>query len=283
MMDSPTVEVLKVLVGGLPIVRASMSEAADALVQTAIRKRRLHEQPFYSTSANGNILALCYRNIEFRALMLQADEIDADGMPLVIFSKLSAKRSLPERVATTDLVKVVAARAEAMDVSFYFLGGRESINAEAVARMRREYPNLVFKGRHHGYFRPEEEEAIVAEIAACKPDILWVGLGVPLEQQFVNRNLKNLRGVGVVKTCGGLFEFLSGDKRRAPKWMQSAGLEWLHRMMLEPGRLTRRYLTTNSVALYALIFRSRHPYPMPQSIAAHPTALSPDAQSGENR
>jgi exopolysaccharide biosynthesis WecB/TagA/CpsF family protein len=250
-----------------------MDQAAEALVQTALRKRELGEQPFYSTSANGNILALCHRDIEFRALMLKTDEIDADGMPLVMFSKFFAKHPLPERVATTDLVKVVAARAEKLGVSFYFLGGPEDINSEAVARMRREYPNLIFKGRHHGYFRPDEEDAIIAEIAACRPDILWVGLGVPLEQQFVNRNLERLRGVGVVKTCGGLFEFLSGNKRRAPKWMQSAGLEWAHRMMLEPGRLTRRYVTTNAIALCALILRSRHPYPVPPRVAMHPTTL----------
>jgi exopolysaccharide biosynthesis WecB/TagA/CpsF family protein len=98
---------------------------------------------------------------------------------------------------------------------------------------------------------------VVAEIARLKPDVLWVSLGVPLEQQFCLRNLTALRGVGIVKTSGGLFDFLSRAKPRAPAWMQKSGLEWLFRMSLEPQRLFWRYLVTNPHALFVMVRTSR--------------------------
>jgi exopolysaccharide biosynthesis WecB/TagA/CpsF family protein len=85
---------------------------------------------------------------------------------------------------------------------------------------------------------------------------LWVGLGVPLEQQFIDRHIDRLTSVGVVKTSGGLFDFLSGKNSRAPAWIQSVGLEWLYRVCLEPRRLGMRYLTTNPKAIRALIRHS---------------------------
>src|SRR5690606_24880736 len=100
----------------------------------------------------------------------------------------------------------------------------------------------------NGYFKRDDEDAVVAEINAARPDIMWLGLGVPLEQQFVARNLDRLTGVGLVKTSGGLFDFISGKNKRAPGWMQACGLEWLYRMWLEPRRLAMRYLTTNPQA-----------------------------------
>ena len=80
---------------------------------------------------------------------------------------------------------------------------------------------------------------MVAEINEAQPDVLWVGLGVPAEQTFCLRHREPLVAVGVVKTSGGLFDFLAGKNRRAPEWMQASGLEWLFRVWLEPRRLFR--------------------------------------------
>jgi hypothetical protein len=89
------------------------------------------------------------------------------------------------------------------------------------------------------------------------PDYLWVALGVPYEQAFVAEFTPRLTKVGIIKTSGGLFNFLSGSRQRAPRWMQDAGLEWVWRIWLEPRRLFWRYLTTNPRALYLLLNRSR--------------------------
>lgn len=244
------------LLGGLSVAVCDMHAAADGFIEHALRARGKALRPFYSTSANGQVIAQCLQNAAWQDMISEADQIHADGMPMVLFSKLLSANPVPERVATTDLVHAVADRAQRAGVSFYFLGGTEEINGKAVAAMQATYPSLVFAGRRNGYFSPEEEADVVADIRAAKPDILWVGLGFPNEQAFVSRNIDNLRGVGVVKTSGGLFDFLSGKNRRAPTWMQRVGLEWAFRTWLEPRRLGRRYLVTSPVSLYALLVRS---------------------------
>lgn len=243
--------------GRLPIVQADIAASARGFVAEALARRGKGGRPFYSTSANGQVLALCGKDPAFLELMRGADQIHADGMPIVLYSKYFSKVKLPERIATTDLVQAVGAAAEQAGVSFYFLGASEAVNAAAVEEMQRRYPKLIFAGRRNGYFKRDEEDAVIAAINAAKPDILWIGLGVPLEQQFVARNIEKLTGVGVIKTSGGLFDFISGKNSRAPGWMQAAGLEWLYRTWLEPRRLAVRYLTTNPQAMAALFRHSR--------------------------
>lgn len=244
--------------GGLPIANISLEATANEFIERALQARGHRERPFYSTSANGQVIALASRDKDFRHLLLNADQIHADGMPMVILSRYVSEHPLPERVATTDLVHSVARKAETTGVSFYFLGADEDINSLAVSRMKELYPGLVFAGASNGYFENEkEEQSVVAQIAQLRPDILWIGMGVPKEQEFVARNIDKLRGVGVIKTCGGLFDFLSGKNVRAPLWMQDAGLEWLFRVMIEPRRLWKRYFLTNPVAFYQIITKSK--------------------------
>jgi N-acetylglucosaminyldiphosphoundecaprenol N-acetyl-beta-D-mannosaminyltransferase len=152
---------------------------------------------------------------------------------------------------------VVARKAQAAGLSFYMLGADERENAAAVARIRQTYPKLRILGRCHGYLRGEDLRAKVAEINRLAPDYLWLGLGVPAEQLFVDEFIPLLSNVGVIKTFGGLFNFLSGSRTRAPRWMQRAGLEWLWRTWLEPRRLFWRYLTTNPRALCLLLHKDR--------------------------
>ncbi|MCB1454432.1 MAG: WecB/TagA/CpsF family glycosyltransferase [Rhizobiaceae bacterium] len=242
--------------GRLPIVRADLATTAEAFVREALGRRRQRVRPFYSTSANGQVLAMCGNDPEFLELMLSADQIHADGMPMVTYSKLFSANPLPERVATTDLVHAVAREAQAKGATFYFLGAKEEVNRQAVEKLNSDFPRLVFAGRRNGYFKQDEEDAVVEAINRAAPDILWIGLGIPLEQQFVARNIDRLTNVGVIKTSGGLFDFLSGRNSRAPGWMQAAGLEWAYRAWLEPRRLAMRYLTTNPQAISALFRHS---------------------------
>lgn len=244
------------LLGRLPITQTDIKTSAQGFVAQAIENRGSGRRPFYSTSANGQVLALCGKDKDFLELMLKADQIHADGMPMVLYSRLFSAKPLPERVATTDLVHEVARLAEGAGLSFYFLGASEEVNARAVEEMQKAYPQLTFAGRRNGYFSRDEEAGVVDAINAAKPDIVWIGLGVPLEQQFIERNIDRLSGVGVLKTSGGLFDFISGKNSRAPKWMQAAGLEWVYRVSREPRRLGMRYLTTNPRAIGALIRHS---------------------------
>lgn len=243
----------------LPIVDVGIDDTADDFIRRASLPRSLDDQPFYSTSANGQVIALCRKDKQFENSLRYADQIHADGMSLVLFSRWFGPRKLHERVATTDLVHAIAKRAEKSGARFYFLGGSEENNRLAVEEMQRQYPKLVFAGRRNGYFKPEEENGVIEDVIASNTDILFVGFGIPLEQHFVSRNLEKLTSVAVIKTCGGLFDFLSGKNSRAPQWMQDMGFEWLYRAILEPRRLGKRYLLTNPIAIYALLKHLKDP------------------------
>ena len=245
-------------IGKLLVEAISLEQTARALVAYCQSdERRVADRPFYSTSVNGQVISLCARDPSVAALFGAADSISADGQPMVALSRLFARTPLPERVATTDLFPAVAKLATKAGLSFYILGASERVNAKAVEEIRKAHPGLKIVGRRNGYFARDDEDALCAEIASLQPDILWISLGCPLEQQFVHRNLRKLAGVGIIKTAGGLLDFLSLEKPRAPSWMQRLGFEWLFRTMLEPKRLLMRYVTTNPHALYVLLTSMR--------------------------
>jgi N-acetylglucosaminyldiphosphoundecaprenol N-acetyl-beta-D-mannosaminyltransferase len=246
----------ELVIGGIPITALSPVEWAELMVQDCQANTDRSAIPKFMTSANGFVLSLYARDPEFKKLLDQADGIDADGMPLVLVSRMLARAPLPERVATTDFFHVAARFAEGTDISFFFLGSAEDENRVAVERVSATYPRLQIAGRHHGHFTEEEEAAVVQQIATAKPDVLWVGMGVPREHQFIVRNRTRLTGVSWIKSCGGLFKFLSGKDRRAPCWMQELCLEWIFRLAREPQRLFMRYYRSNGHAVY-LMYKHR--------------------------
>ena len=243
--------------GGLPVAVVNCSDSAKVMVDEALKRRALWRYPAYLTSTNGEVTYRCAVNESERWLFLQADAIHADGMPHVFISRLKCEVPLPERVATTDLFHDVAREAEVRGASMFMLGATEASNSIAVQNIRDRYPAIKLVGHRHGFFADNDEELVVCDqIATLAPDILWISMGVPREQQFIVRNRHRLTSVGVIKTSGGLFDFLSGSKPRAPAWMQNAGLEWLWRASLEPKRLGWRYLKTNPGAAYLLLTKS---------------------------
>ena len=239
-------------VGGLPVTASTLAGAAEDFINYALSPWR-RPLPVISTSVNGQVLSLCATDPATRALVAAADIIHCDGQPLVMLSRVLGRRSLPERVATTDLYPATAALAAASGATFYLLGATPAVNREAVARSRAAFPGLRIVGASHGYLSEVEERAVVADIARLQPDILWVALGAPREQAFCARNREALAGVGIIKTAGGLFDFVAGAKSRAPMALQRAGLEWLFRLAIEPRRLFLRYAVTNPHALVIML------------------------------
>jgi N-acetylglucosaminyldiphosphoundecaprenol N-acetyl-beta-D-mannosaminyltransferase len=251
-----TAAVPRISLGGLRLAVLDTEQTANFMIDVVFPERRI-SRPLYLTSANGEVLARCSTEPITGRLFRAADLINADGQPLVTVSRLRSSTPLPERVATTDLFHVVARKAQAAGLTFYMFGADEAENAAAVANVQRTYPDLRIVGRCHGYLRGKALRDKVDEINALGPDYLWVALGVPYEQAFVEQFTPHLPNVGVIKTSGGLFNFLSGSRSRAPKWMQGIGLEWAWRIWLEPRRLFWRYFTTNPRALYVLFNRTR--------------------------
>lgn len=259
--QAPTVRI-----GGVDILALSRRDWAETVVRTALFQRTHGRKPYFFTSANGNMLSRYAASADFRALIDQADAIDADGMPLVLASRWLTHTPVPERCATTDFFHDAAKEAATHGVSFYLLGGTEAVNAAATVRTQATNPRLRIAGRRNGYFSAADEAGVVAAINTAKPDILWVGLGVPHEHAFVVRNRAALTNVGAIKTCGGLFDFVAGTSSRAPQWMQTLSLEWLYRLYLEPRRLFWRYATTNVHSMWLLATRTsdvmpRHKFP----------------------
>jgi len=251
-----TAGISRISLGGLRLAVLDIEQTANFMIDMVLPERRIG-RPLYMTSANGEVLARCSTEPMTGRLFRAADLINADGQPLVTVSRLKSATPLPERVATTDLFHVVARKAAAAGLTFYMFGADEAENAAATANVQKMYPDLKIVGRSHGYLKGDALRAKVDEINQLAPDYLWVALGVPYEQAFVEEFAPRLSRVGVIKTSGGLFNFLSGSRPRAPVWMQTVGLEWAWRIWIEPRRLFWRYLTTNPRALYLLFNKSR--------------------------
>jgi N-acetylglucosaminyldiphosphoundecaprenol N-acetyl-beta-D-mannosaminyltransferase len=247
-----------VLIGGFPTIRATRDELAALMVRDCIASRKERSTPPRLVfSSNGQGISLAGTDVTFAATMSQADVIHADGMSVVIASRLLTKRPLPERICTTDFFRHAAPAAVTAGLSFFLLGGSESQNKAACEAIQSQYPELRIAGRHHGFIDEEADDRLCAEIVASRTDVLWVALGKPRQEFWSVRNRHRLAGVGWIKTCGGLFSYLSDEVSRAPVWMQDYGLEWLYRAMQEPTRLTWRYLLTNPHSLYRIVRFSR--------------------------
>jgi N-acetylglucosaminyldiphosphoundecaprenol N-acetyl-beta-D-mannosaminyltransferase len=195
-------------------------------------------------TVNVDLLRRACRDPQFRGIVARAELVVADGMPLVWASRLQ-RTPLPERVAGSNLITSLSAEAARRGRSVYLLGGDPG-TAEAVAAvLRARHPEIAIAGTCCPPLGFERHEPALAELertlTAAAPDIVFVALGSPKQEEVIVRLRPALPrawwlGVGIS------FSFLAGKVRRAPRWVQAAGLEWLHRLVQEPRRLARRYL-----------------------------------------
>jgi N-acetylglucosaminyldiphosphoundecaprenol N-acetyl-beta-D-mannosaminyltransferase len=183
---------------------------------------------------------------DLRRAVLDSDLTVADGQPLVWAMNLLG-HNLPTRVYGPDLMKKACERAAHSGHRFFLYGGREEALATLREELPRRYPGLTVAGVRHAPFReltPEEAEAIAAELNAAEPDVIWVGLGVPLQEKWMAAMRERL-DAPVLVGVGAAFDFHAGIKRQAPDSLQRLGLEWAFRLFQEPRRLWRRYLRYN--------------------------------------
>jgi N-acetylglucosaminyldiphosphoundecaprenol N-acetyl-beta-D-mannosaminyltransferase len=249
----------EVMVGGLATACLTRQGLARVMLHDCMDARGSGSSPKLVFASNGHAIALAAQDATFRAHFEQADIIHADGQAAVFASRLT-KSPIPERSATTDFIHDAARLGAEYGLRFFLLGATEEANAEAARILEQTYPGLKIVGRRHGYFSRDEEEDICDEINLTMPDVIWVGLSVPLEYAFAARNRSRLRA-GWLVTCGGCYNFITGAYRRAPEWMQTAGLEWLFRLIREPKRLFWRYAVTNPLAIFLLLTRTSSPRP----------------------
>ncbi len=182
----------------------------------------------------------------FKRILNGAFLCTPDGMPMVWAGRLDGHREM-SRVYGPDLMLDVCAWSESSGCRHFFYGGAEGVAEELAAKLKARFPKLQVAGTYTPPFRAlnaEEERALAAQVAAAKPDILWVGLSTPKQERFMVEYLPKLE-VTLMAGVGAAFDFHSGRTKQAPRWMQRSGLEWFYRLCSEPRRLGRRYLRNN--------------------------------------
>ncbi len=241
-------------IGGQRVAVASRKELTSALISDckispAERKARL------VFDVNGQGLSLASTSPEYCEAMKAAHVVHADGGFIVTLSRFLGADRISERSATTDLMEDFSQAAVEHSLTVYLLGGTPDANEMCRSALSNQYPGIKIVGNRHGYFSAAEETGIVEDISRLNPDLLWVGLGKPKEQQFLARHGDALRA-GWAVTCGGCFNFVSGSYSRAPQWMQKTNLEWSYRLLKNPRQFFWRYAKTNPHALYLALFRT---------------------------
>jgi N-acetylglucosaminyldiphosphoundecaprenol N-acetyl-beta-D-mannosaminyltransferase len=196
---------------------------------------------------NAWTLTLAQRDPRLAAAIDRADLNLADGMPLVWVARRAGLDYLRQPVRGTDLLMAVAAAGRAWGLRHYLYGSTPPVARALSTELQKRIPGIEIVGVEAPPFRSlssREEIDLVSRIGRTKADIVWVGLGTPTQDLFVDR-FRDRLGLTLVPV-GAAFEFIAGTKKRAPSWMQVHGLEWVYRLGTEPGRLWRRYLVGNS-------------------------------------
>ncbi len=232
-----------------------MEEAVTCIVQMAQKT----ERPRYVCTGNLDHLVTLEQDPEFRAIYRNSDLTLADGKPVVLLSQIAGGEPLVERVTGSDLFWELARASSVTGLRLFFLGGAEGAADAAKEAVLRRYPAAVICGTYcppRSVFATDAEQARIREkVQASEADILFVGFGAPKQEKWIAAN-KDLLSVPVSIGVGGTFEMAAGLVRRAPGWMQNAGLEWAYRFLQEPTRLWRRYFVRDLPFLLVLVSRT---------------------------
>lgn len=229
---------------GLEFARVRMDEAVARCLAWCRGPRTSH----VVITANASHLCMMRRDDELRSATQAGDLAVADGMS-VVWALRGLGRPVPERVAGVDLMTALLAAGDRESLRVYFLGARREVVEALVATCRTRYPGLVVAGSRDGYFKPDAHPAIVEEIRASAAHLLFVGMPSPFKETWVQRHRDRL-AVPVIIGVGGSFDVLAGFIQRAPRLAQRLGLEWAWRLVMEPRKLWKRYLSTNTEFLW---------------------------------
>ena len=257
------------MVLGIPFKDVDFGDVLE-WVKRRIRSRR----PGYIATANLDFIMQAWRDPEQQRILLEADLVVADGIPIVWLSRLMGF-GLKERVTGSDLVPKLAELCAREGFSLYGLGGAPGVAEKATGRLAQRYPGL----RIAGCYSPPKADVlamndaeILSKLAAADPDILLVAFGAPKQEKWVNMHIRDWR-VPVSIGVGGSLDFLAGTQKRAPRIVQKCALEWLWRMLSDPQRLFKRYISNLfffAVALTKLMFLRYGPSGATQSATANP-------------
>lgn len=196
---------------------------------------------------NPEMAVLALKDAEFALVFDRADLCLPDGVGLMLAGKLFGT-SLKERITGSDFVLDLAGVAEKEGKSIYLLGASEGVAKKAGEKLKEKYPNLKIAGTESGgevfNLNESEKKNLLEKINSVAPDILFVALGQVKQEKWIVENISKVPSVKIATGIGGAFDFIAGNAKRAPKWMQKIGLEWLWRLILEPWRAKRIWNAT---------------------------------------
>ncbi len=198
--------------------------------------------------ANAATLNLASADPDYRAILNSADHLYGDGTGVRWAARLRGVK-LKSNLNGTDLIPALVAATPGIRV--FMLGSRPDDIEEAARRFPVLFPNAVLAGWSHGYFDHRDSDRVIADINAAKPDILLVGFGNPLQERWLLANRAAIEAP-LAAAIGGLFDFWSGRRRRAPKWLRAMGHEWLHILLTERHK-ARRYIVGNPLFLLRMV------------------------------
>ena len=224
---------------GVPFDNVTKDEAVR-LVEKMIASRR----PHYLVTPNVDFLVQARRDVELRRILFEAHLVLCDGTPLVWASRLLGN-ALPERVAGADVVPLLIQVAAHKGYRLFLLGATPDSARRAVRNLRERFPELIIAGHYSPPFNQlleMDHDEIKRRVLEAKPDLLFVSFGCPKQEKWVAMHYRSL-AVPVTAGVGATVDFLAGQVKRAPVWMQRSGTEWIFRLIQEPRRLFVRYLT----------------------------------------
>ena len=237
----------KVILFGVPVNNLTMQETVDC-IETMVGDGKIHQH----VVINVDKIVKMESNQALRAAVLDCDLITVDGQPVIWASRI-LQSPIGERVTGIDLFDVLIARCAERGFRPYLLGARQDVVAKTVDVLKVKYPKLQLAGWRNGYWSASEEHVVVQDIKNVRPDVLCMAVGSPKQELFLGKWKKEMQ-VPFVMGVGGSFDVTAGVLKRAPKWMQDSGLEWLFRLAQEPRRLWRRYLKED-MAFFRLVWR----------------------------
>lgn len=228
---------------GLTLDNPDMDGAVDAIARAA-----RDDGPRRVVFVNAHCANVAYVDAAYCQILHRSDLVLADGIGMRIAGKLLGG-PVRQNVNGTDLFPRMLERCADDGLSVYLLGARPGVADEVARWARQRFPKLDLRGAHHGYLDDESLETVKAEIRQARPDLLFVAMGVPIQERWLAVHLADT-GASVGIAVGGLFDFFSGTIPRAPLWMRELGLEWLFRLCQEPRRMWKRYVIGNLVFLW---------------------------------
>jgi N-acetylglucosaminyldiphosphoundecaprenol N-acetyl-beta-D-mannosaminyltransferase len=190
----------------------------------------------------------------YRNFLNRSDLVFCDGFGVLLGAKILGHQvQSVHRMTCPDYIEDLALACEAHNVSIFLLAGRPGVVDKAILKLSAIAPHLRIDG-HHGYFEKTglENDQVIQKVNQFKPDVLYVGFGMPLQEQWILDNFDQI-DTHVFLPLGACLDFYTGTVYRGPKWMTDRGLEWLSRLLTEPKRLWKRYFVGNFLLLYRII------------------------------